>query len=177
MIKALDQALASIAGVPESQLSRHVAAGLPDSAPGPPCHCRVSSVFRFHKATPGAAEVPAEVLRGSPRIAVTIGALIGYIDSPVGPYREIIVAPALVRRPFPQANVAFIAVDSEASVVGGRSNWALPKVLARFGGAIGLQGHATVVGRRLDSARRHEGLGRSDCRPGCATPAVSCGQI
>jgi hypothetical protein len=51
-----------------------------------------------------------------------------------------------VRRPFPQANVGFIAVDNEASVVGGRANWALPKGLARFEGTIGLQGDATVVG-------------------------------
>ena len=42
--------------------------------------------------------------------------------------------------------MAFIAVDSEASVVGGRANWALPKVLARFGRTIGLQGDAAVIG-------------------------------
>ena len=146
MIKVLDEALASIAGVPESQLSHNVAAGLPDNAPGPPWNCRVSSVFWSHKAKPRAAEVLPEVLRGSPRVAVTIGALIRHVDSPAGPYREVIAAPALVRRPFPQAHVAFVAVDSEASVVGGRANWALPKALAQFGGAIGLQGDATVVG-------------------------------
>jgi hypothetical protein len=140
--KALDDALTSIAGVPEIQLSRPVAAGLPESAPGPPWDCRVTSVFRFHKAKPGAAEVLPEVLRGSPRVAVTIGAL----DSPVGPYREIVAAPVFVRRPLPQANVAFIAVDSEASVVGGRANWALPKGLAGFEGTIGLQGDSAVVG-------------------------------
>ena len=58
----------------------------------------------------------------------------------------MIAAPVLVRRPFPQANVAFIAVDSQASVVGGRSNWALPKVLARFDGDIGSDGQATSTG-------------------------------
>ena len=106
-IKALDEALASIAGVPESQLSRHVAGGLPESAPGPPWDCRVSAVYGSHKAKPGAAEILPKVLRGSPRVAVTIGALIRYIDSPVGPYREIVAVPAFVRRPFPQAHVAF----------------------------------------------------------------------
>ena len=139
----LGRGVISIAGVPESQLSRDVAAGLPDSAPGPPWDCRVSSVFWFHRAKAGAAEALPKVLLGSPRVAVTIGALIRCIDSPVGPYRELIAAPAFVLRPFPQANVAFIAVESEASVVGGRSNWALPKVLARFEGTIGLQGDAT----------------------------------
>ena len=156
MIKALDEALTSIAGVLESQLSPDVAAGLPESAPGPPWDCRISSVFWSHKAKPGAAEALPEVLRGSPRVAVSIGALIRYIDSPVGPYREIIAVPAFVGRPFPQAHVAFIAVDSEASVVGGRANWALPKVLARFGGTIGLPGDAAVVGPDWMGARRHE---------------------
>ena len=84
IMKTLDEALTSIAGVPESQLSRHVAAGLPDSAPGPPWDCRVSSVFWSHKAKPGAAEALPQMLRAWPRVAVTIGALIGYIDSPVG---------------------------------------------------------------------------------------------
>ena len=81
-IKAWDEALTSIAGVPESQLSRNVAAGLADSAPGPPWDCRVSGVFWSHKAKPGAAEALPEVLRASPRVPVTIGALIRYIDSP-----------------------------------------------------------------------------------------------
>jgi hypothetical protein len=72
--------------------------------------------------------------------------LIRYLDSPVGPYAEMVLAPAFVRRPFPQAHVAFIAVDSGASMVGGRANWALAKVLARFEGTIGPQGDAAVVG-------------------------------
>ena len=42
--------------------------------------------------------------------------------------------------------MAFIAVDSGASVVGGRSNWALPEVLARFDGDIGSDGQATSRG-------------------------------
>lgn len=146
MIGALDEALISIPGVPESQLPCGVAASLPDRAPGSPWHCEVTSVFWFHKARPGAAEALPEVLRGLPRLPVTIGALIRYLDSPVGPYAEVIAAPVLVRRPFPQANVAFIAVDSQASVVGGRSNWALPKVLARFDGDIGSDGQATSTG-------------------------------
>ena len=69
-------------------------------------------MFWFRKAKPGAAEVLPKVLRESPRVAVTIEAPIRYIDSPVGPYTEIVAAPAFVRRPLPQANVAFIAVDS-----------------------------------------------------------------
>ncbi len=159
MIGALDEALISIPGVPESQLPCGVAASLPDRAPGSPWHCEVTSVFWFHKARPGAAEALPEVLRGLPRLPVTIGALIRYLDSPVGPYAEVIAAPVLVRRPFPQANVAFIAVDSQASVVGGRSNWALPKVLARFDGDIGSDGQATSTAPRLGGAGGNEASG------------------
>ena len=146
MIGVLDEALICIPGVPESQLPSDAAANLPGRAPGPPWYCEVSSVFWFHKARPGAAEALPEVLRGLPRVPVTVGALIQYLDSPVGSYAEVVAAPVLVRRPFPQANVAFIAVDSGASVVGGRSNWALPKVLARFDGDIGSAGQATSTG-------------------------------
>ncbi len=38
----------------------------------------------------------------------------------------------LLERGLPTAHVPFIAVDSLASVEGGRANWALPKTLARF---------------------------------------------
>jgi hypothetical protein len=138
--------LTSIPAVPESQLSRDVAASFPDSAPGAPWTCQVSSVFWFYRAEAGAAEFLPGVLRGLPRVAVTVVALIHYIDSPVGPYTEIVAAPALVRRPFPQATVAFIAVDSETSLVGGRSNWALPKVLAQFGGDVRSGGQTTASG-------------------------------
>lgn len=43
------------------------------------------------------------------------------------------------------SHVAFIAVDSSASVVGGRANWALPKQLAHFDGD---PGRAAVVTAR-----------------------------
>lgn len=54
-----------------------------------------------------------------------------YHTSPVGEYRELIVAPAIVRM---RSRVGFwishILVDSEASMIAGRSIWALPKELA-----------------------------------------------
>jgi hypothetical protein len=56
-----------------------------------------------------------------------------YRDSPVGEYRELIVAPAIVRH---AGRIAFwishIVVDSEASAIAGRALWALPKVLGSF---------------------------------------------
>jgi hypothetical protein len=54
-----------------------------------------------------------------------------YHASPVGEYRELIVAPGIVRV---RGRVGFwishILVDSEASMIAGRSIWALPKEIA-----------------------------------------------
>jgi hypothetical protein len=64
---------------------------------------------------------------------VTAGALISYLDTPVGPYREVLCSPAVVLDGVvPAAHVPFIAVDSAASLQGGRDNWALPKVPGVF---------------------------------------------
>jgi hypothetical protein len=54
-----------------------------------------------------------------------------YHASPVGEYRELIVAPALVRiRGCVGFWISHILVDSDASMMAGRSIWALPKELA-----------------------------------------------
>ena len=51
-----------------------------------------------------------------------------YRHSPVGEYREVILAPAIVRLQGKLgAWISHIAVDSELSVIAGRSIWALPK--------------------------------------------------
>ncbi len=55
-----------------------------------------------------------------------------YLDSPVGHYHEVL-AGSLVRTGLTfRLQVPFIAVDSLASVAGGRINWALPKTMADF---------------------------------------------
>ncbi len=59
--------------------------------------------------------------------------MIRYRDTPVGPYHEVLGSPVLLAEwPLPAAAIPFIAVDSAASVHGGRANWGLPKSLARF---------------------------------------------
>ena len=62
-----------------------------------------------------------------------MGAFLRYDEGSAGPYDEILAAPTFVcrnrRLSFP---VPFIAVDSEASLAGGRDNWAIPKTLAEF---------------------------------------------
>ncbi len=65
-------------------------------------------------------------------LPVGLGGLVAYRDTPVGPYDEVFAALATLDRGRPVGHVPFMAVDSPASVAGGRGNWALPKELARF---------------------------------------------
>lgn len=73
----------------------------------------------------------------------TIGGLAFYRSTPVGPYREIFAASLLLGRGL-RLHIPFMAVDSKASVVGGRANWALPKVEARFSDGGAPRGGTTV---------------------------------
>ena len=55
-----------------------------------------------------------------------------YLDTPVGPYHEVLAGNLLWTGRLSVSQVPFIAVDSLASVAGGRANWALPKTMADF---------------------------------------------
>jgi hypothetical protein len=84
------------------------------AAPGPPWTLEATGVAWVHRGA--------------------VGALVHYASSPVGPYSEVWGAPAVsVRGGRPAMTVPFMAVDSAASLEGGRANWALPKTLATFG--------------------------------------------
>ncbi len=66
-------------------------------------------------------------------LPLTVAAFLRYDEGPVGAYDELIAMPNVVlRRRRLSLAVPFIAVDSEASIAGGRANWALPKTLAEF---------------------------------------------
>lgn len=133
-----DAALQLLPAVPESALPDGVLAQLPDRTSAPPWHCRVRAVLWLQR---GVAPLPA----GSPyerrALGLTVGAVVDYLDSPVGAYREVFAGP-LLRGGLawswrPTVHVPFIAVDSLASVHGGRAHWALPKTLGSFAGEIG----------------------------------------
>ncbi|MDI9918645.1 hypothetical protein [Rhodococcus sp. IEGM 1379] len=119
--------------VPESETDR---TEWPVSSP-PPWPARVQATLWWHRSTAAGREFG----KGSQIIPVTVAMMVDYLDSPVGPYREILASPVLripSRRigPMPRMSVPFIAVDSEASVHGGRTHWQLPKVLAGFDGTV-----------------------------------------
>lgn len=125
--------LQSIAGVPESALGDALASRLPDGSAPAPWQTTVQAVVWTHRATPeAAAQLPA-TLRAEPTIPLTVAAFVRYLDTPVGPYSEVLASPVLLARaPLPAASIPFIAVDSLASIHGGRANWALAKTLAAF---------------------------------------------
>lgn len=112
--------------------------------PAAPWRSVIDAVLWCHRATPAARDALAPQLSELAGLPITIGALVTYREGPVGPYDEIVGAPLLLR---PLAgHVPFIAVDSELSIAGGRGNWALPKVLARFDGSVGRPGRANARG-------------------------------
>jgi hypothetical protein len=119
---------AAVGGVPESSLAPEDAARLPPTAPPAPWTCDLRAVVWWHRATGAAAEQVPPALRRRV-VPVTLAAFVRYADTPVGPYSEVLASPVLLAT---AAHIPFIAVDSLASVLGGRANWALPKTVASF---------------------------------------------
>jgi hypothetical protein len=116
------------------------------ATPGAPWHSAIDALLWLHAATPDAHGELPRALAARAGIAVTIGGLISYRDGPVGPYGEVFGAPVMLRGAPLLSHVAFMAVDSEASVAGGRRNWALPKILASFEGDPGRPGQVSARG-------------------------------
>ncbi|NLV80789.1 MAG: acetoacetate decarboxylase family protein [Rhodococcus sp.] len=101
-------------------------------SPPPPWPATVRATLWWHRSTADAADHGP----GGATIPVTLAMVVDYLDSPVGPYREILASPVLRRGLVPAMAVPFIAVDSAPSVHGGREHWLLPKVLASFTGDV-----------------------------------------
>jgi hypothetical protein len=126
--------LALVPGVAESRLPAEVLEHLPDATPGPPWHCRLEGVLWLQRSTRAAVEAIPSWLRSGLGLPITLGALVRYLETPVGPYAEVFAVPRLLRGGAIRTHVPFMAVDSISSLHGGRAHWALPKVLAEFGG-------------------------------------------
>ncbi|HEX6356226.1 acetoacetate decarboxylase family protein [Actinophytocola sp.] len=119
----------NLRGVPQTALAGDV--DLPGEAPPAPWRTSMRAVV-WQGSPSRAARQAAGPVAG--RVATVVGGLISYDDTPVGPYDEIVGVVGLLSGRGVAATVPFIAVDSPASVVGGRVNWALPKTLAHFTG-------------------------------------------
>ena len=133
-----DARLLAVPSAPESALQPAVLERLPATSPPAPWDCRLRAVVWVQRGAPAlTTPLPGRVL------PVTVGAVIDYLDTPVGPYREVFAAPVVRGRL--AVHVPFMAVDSLASLRGGRENWGLPKVLAAFDGDVA-EGRATATG-------------------------------
>ncbi|MEE2030792.1 acetoacetate decarboxylase family protein [Rhodococcus chondri] len=117
-------------------------------SPPPPWPARVRATLWWHRSAPDAAEYGP----GGATLPITLAMMVDYLDSPVGPYREILASPVLRRGLVPAMAVPFIAVDSEPSVHGGREHWKLPKVLASFSGDVTERFSATGDGWKVTTA-------------------------
>jgi hypothetical protein len=156
--------LTGVAGVPETALSEALLATLPPNESEAPWTVNCSAVLWTVRPTRAAAEALPPSLRGG-RGVVVVGGVVRYLETPVGPYDEVfgIVMSGYGRQAL--GTVTFMAVDSPESLVGGRTNWAMPKTLAAFEGGIG--SGQTVV------ATGQDGLGwRVSARPRVLGPSL-----
>ncbi len=116
-----------------------------NAVPPPPWRSRIDAVLWWHRAASAGAAAPPAGLGGR-LLPVTLGGLVAYREGPVGPYGEVFAAVGVLRGGRLAGHVPFIAVDSAASMAGGRANWALPKELATFDGDPGVPGRVAVRG-------------------------------
>ena len=140
--------LTGVAGVPECLLSPTLLASLPENTSEAPWTVNCSAVLWTGRPTDEARDALPASLRGS-KAVVVVGGMVRYLETPVGPYDEvfgIVMMRESLTRSF--GHVAFMAVDSPASLVGGRTNWAMPKTLAAFSGSVG--SGRTIVARGDD---------------------------
>jgi hypothetical protein len=128
--------LTGVPGVPETALSDELLARLPDNLAPAPWDVRCTGLVWTGRGGRAARAAFAPALRDSSARA-SVGGFVRYSETPVGPYDEVfgLVASADGRKSW--GTVSFMAVDSEASLVGGRTNWSMPKTLAQFDGDFG----------------------------------------
>jgi hypothetical protein len=83
-------------------------------------------VFKFKKEwVENSAQLPKHLV-GKFKGGLGYVMLVNYEQSPVGPYRELLLIPGKFRKTKKQA-ITKIYVDSEASTHNGRNNWGIPK--------------------------------------------------
>ncbi|HET6560241.1 MAG TPA: acetoacetate decarboxylase family protein [Marmoricola sp.] len=162
--------LAGVPGVPETLLSQALLATLPDNLAPAPWSCTCDAVLWFGRGGAAATAALAPALRR--RGLGVVAGMVRYHETPVGRYDEVFGVVGSHTGPRPRGSVVFMAVDSPASLVGGRTNWGLPKTLAAFEG--GVAGGATFTARGVDDVRWR--VAASPRVLGPASPVVAGGQ-
>jgi hypothetical protein len=138
--------LPGVAGVPETVLSERLLARLPLDAPPAPWTVTAEAVVWYARGSPAATAALPPALRDDASGLAVVGGVVRYHDTPVGRYDEVFGMVGSRSRFTPWGSVAFMAVSSEASLVGGRAHWAMPKTLSTFDGEIGSGERITATG-------------------------------
>lgn len=125
--------LRGVPGVAESTLDEGTAASLPAAAPLAPWECDSTGIVWLCRGR-GVRDTLGDLLPPVGKAAVVVGGMVSYSRTPVGSYREVFGGVGLRTGRDVSVSIPFMAVDSKDSVVGGRQNWSLPKVLAEFTG-------------------------------------------
>jgi hypothetical protein len=134
-------AVTAAAGLPETHLPETLLSQLPDTVAGAPWHTRCQVATWLHPVSDAGLEAFPDAIRPD-SVALVAWALVRYADTPVGPYSEI-AATLIPGEGDGYGHIPFIVVDSLPSIVGGRTNWLLPKALARFAWSEG--GHTVTA--------------------------------
>ncbi len=165
--------LAGVPGVPETVLGRALLDALPESRAPAPWSCSCEAVLWFGRGSRAATAALPQALRRTSRGRGVVGGMVGYRDTPVGAYDEVFGAVGSRTGLRPWGSVAFMAVDSPASLVGGRENWGLPKTLAAFEGEV--TGGSGVTARGADLVGWRVAVSSRSLGP--AVPARVSGEV
>lgn len=144
--------LTGVAGVPETTLSEALVARLPGNlAPAPWAVEGQALLWLARGGSAAGSALPPGL--GVARGLAAVGGFVRYAETPVGTYDEVFGAVGHRTGRSVRGSVTFMAVDSETSLVGGRTNWAMPKTLASFTGGVGSGRTFTAVGADEQSWR------------------------
>ena len=157
--------LTGVAGVPETAVSAGLLSRLPANEAPAPWECVCEAVVWFGRGGRAATEALPPALRVAARGLAVVGAMVRYLETPVGPYDEVLGMVGSRSGVKPWGSVAFMSVDSEPSLVGGRTNWAMPKTLGTFSGEVG-------DGRTISGAGADETRWRVSATPKALGPAL-----
>ena len=157
--------LTGVAGVPETALSEALLSRLPANQAPAPWDCVCEAVVWFGRGGRDATAALPPALRQSASGLVVIGGLVRYHETPVGAYDEVLGMVGSRTGWKPWGSVAFMSVGSEASLVGGRTNWAMPKTLGAFDGEIG-------HGKAISASGADEARWRVSATPRVVGPSV-----
>jgi hypothetical protein len=128
--------ITNVIGVGETDLPAELVDQLPANLAPAPWSVGSQAVVWMCRGGSAARQALPPMLRSN-RALIVAGGMVRYEETPVGTYDEVFGAVISNSGGRPFGTVSFMAVDSPTSLVGGRTNWAMPKTLASFEGSVG----------------------------------------